>query len=109
MQPECLNAGSKTPGCRMHSLLILLGPQGSRIFWRTEERWTGYALIRSNLKSHSDADITAAVNYGKRLKVYLLSQVANPPETKLTDAKDGPEKAFFDKQWKLPDIEEAKW
>jgi hypothetical protein len=31
--------GSKTPDCRMHSLLILLGPQGSRIFWRTEERW----------------------------------------------------------------------
>src|ERR1700693_2541212 len=39
MQPECSNAGSKTPDCRMHSLPILLGRQGSRIFWRTEERW----------------------------------------------------------------------
>jgi len=52
------------------------------------DTYTGYALIRSNLKSHSDADITAAVNYGKRLKVYLLSQAANPPQTKFTDAKD---------------------
>ena len=39
MQPECSNAGSKTPDCRMHSLPIPFGPQGSRISWRTEERW----------------------------------------------------------------------
>lgn len=52
------------------------------------DTYTGYALIRSNLKSHSEEDIAAAVRYGKRLKVYLLSQAANPPETKFTDAKD---------------------
>src|ERR1700681_4875867 len=39
MQPECSNAGSKTLDCRMHSLPIPFGPQGSRISWRTEERW----------------------------------------------------------------------
>jgi integrase/recombinase XerD len=31
MQPECSNAGSKTPDCRMHSLPIPFGPRGSRI------------------------------------------------------------------------------
>ena len=38
----------------------------------------GYALFRSNLKSHSDADIAKSVAYGKRIKVYPLSQAANP-------------------------------
>jgi hypothetical protein len=61
-------------------------PQG--YFVLRPDTYTGYALIRSNLKSHSEADITAAVSYGKRLKVYLLSQAASPPETKFTDAKD---------------------
>jgi hypothetical protein len=46
----------------------------------------GYALLRSNLVSHSDADVAKAVAYGKRVKVYLLSQAANPPETRFTDA-----------------------
>lgn len=48
----------------------------------------GYALLRSNLKSHSDADIEKSVSYGKKLKVYPLSQAANPPETVFTDARD---------------------
>ncbi|TBX80581.1 DUF1254 domain-containing protein [Rhizobium laguerreae] len=48
----------------------------------------GYALLRSNLASHSDADIAKSVEYAKRLKVYPLSQAANPPETVFTDAKD---------------------
>ena len=52
------------------------------------ETYAGYALFRSNLASHSDADIAKAVAYGKRLKVYPLSQAANPPETRFTDAKD---------------------
>lgn len=50
------------------------------------ETFAGYALFRSNLASHSDADIAKAVAYGKRLKVYPLSQTANPPATKFTDA-----------------------
>ncbi|MFC7053326.1 DUF1214 domain-containing protein [Hansschlegelia quercus] len=48
----------------------------------------GYALLRSNLKSHSAADVAAAVDYGKRAKVYPLSQAAAPPETVFTDAAD---------------------
>jgi hypothetical protein len=52
------------------------------------ETFGGYALFRSNLASHSEADIAKAAAYGKRLKLYPLSQSGNPPETKFTDAKD---------------------
>lgn len=52
------------------------------------ETFAGYALFRSNLASHGDADIAKALAYGKRLKVYLLWQTADPPETKFTDAID---------------------
>jgi hypothetical protein len=48
----------------------------------------GYALLRSNLASHSDADTAKALAYGKRLKVYPLSPASHPAETKFTDAKD---------------------
>jgi hypothetical protein len=47
-----------------------------------------YALLRSNLASHGDADVAKSVAYGKRLKVYPLSQAANPPATTFTDAAD---------------------
>ena len=50
--------------------------------------YTGFALLRSNLKSGSDADIAKAVAYGKRVKFYPLSQAANPPATKFVDAID---------------------
>ncbi len=56
------------------------------------DTYGGYALLRSNLASHSDADIEKSVVYAKKLKVYPLSQAANPPETIFTDAKD----VFFD-------------
>ncbi len=49
---------------------------------------SGYALIRSTLRSHADADVAKAVAYGKRLKVYPLKDAANPPPTKFTDAAD---------------------
>jgi hypothetical protein len=48
----------------------------------------GYALIRSNLASHSDADVKKSVEYGKKVKVYPLSEAANPAPTVFTDAKD---------------------
>ena len=41
--------------------------------------YTGFVILRSNLKSGSDADIAKAVAYGKRIKFYPLSQAANPP------------------------------
>lgn len=50
------------------------------------DTYEGYALLRSNLLSHSDADITKAKNYGKRLKVYPLSKASQPDKTKFTDA-----------------------
>jgi len=44
-----------------------------------------YALIRSNLKSHADADVAASIDYGKQVKVYPLSQAAKPAPTIFTD------------------------
>ncbi len=48
----------------------------------------GYALIRSNLASHGDADVAKSIAYGKKVKVYPLAQAAAPPATVFTDAKD---------------------
>src|SRR6266849_5411444 len=50
--------------------------------------YTGFVILRSNLKSGSDADIAKAVSYGKRIRFYPLSQARNPPETKFVDAID---------------------
>jgi hypothetical protein len=52
------------------------------------DTYTSYALLRSNMKSHGDADVAASIAYGKRVKVYPLSAAANPPETVFTDVKD---------------------
>jgi hypothetical protein len=55
----------------------------------------GYALRRrvsggrgARVGSGSDADVAKAVAYGKRVKVYPLSQAASPPETTFVDAID---------------------
>lgn len=50
--------------------------------------YSGYALIRSTLRSHGEADVAKAVAYGKRLKVYALADAATPPPTQFTDAAD---------------------
>ncbi len=47
-----------------------------------------YALVRSNLASRSDADVAASVAYAKQVKVYPLSQAANPPPTVFSDVGD---------------------
>jgi hypothetical protein len=52
------------------------------------DTYGGYALIRSNLKSHGEADVAKSVAYGKRVKLYPLSQADNPPETVFVDAAD---------------------
>jgi len=49
---------------------------------------SSYALLRSNMKSHGNADVAASIAYGKRVKVYPLSAAASPPETVFTDVKD---------------------
>jgi hypothetical protein len=48
--------------------------------------YRGYALIRSILKSGSAADVAKAVEYGKRMKIYPLSQAKAPPPTVYVDA-----------------------
>jgi hypothetical protein len=50
--------------------------------------YQGYALLRSILKSGSDADVAAAVAYARRIKLYPLTQAANPPATTFVDAID---------------------
>jgi hypothetical protein len=52
------------------------------------DTFSGYMLFRSNLKSHDDAVVQAAITYGKRMKIYPLAQAANPPATVFTDVKD---------------------
>ena len=52
------------------------------------DTYQSYALLRSNLKSSSDVDVAKAVAYGKRIKVYPLSQAAHPPDTQFIDAID---------------------
>ncbi|QNK03655.1 DUF1254 domain-containing protein [Dyella telluris] len=68
------------------------------------ETYQGFALLRSNLRSGSDADIASAVAYGKRVKFYPLPKAgAAPAETRFVDAYDKPYEAtipydarFFD-------------
>jgi hypothetical protein len=48
----------------------------------------GFALLRSIVQSGSSADIARAVDYGKRIKLYPLSQAANPPQTVFVDMID---------------------
>jgi len=48
--------------------------------------YEGFALLRSTLKSNTDADIAKAVAYGKRIKIYPLSQAVHPPATQFVDA-----------------------
>jgi hypothetical protein len=48
----------------------------------------GYALLRSILRSGSDANVAKAVAYGKRIKLYPFSQATHPPATQFADAID---------------------
>jgi hypothetical protein len=41
------------------------------------DTYLGFAILRSNFKSGSDADIAAAVEYGKRIKLYPLGGSAD--------------------------------
>jgi hypothetical protein len=52
------------------------------------DTYSGFALLRSNLASHGDADIAKSVAYGKRIKIYPLAQAAAPPPSNFTDAFD---------------------
>lgn len=52
------------------------------------DTYTGYFLLRSNLKSHGDADVQKSIDYAKRVRFYPLSQINDPPTTVFTDVKD---------------------
>ena len=61
-------------------------PQGTIVLH--SDTFTGFALLRSNLVSHADADVAKSNAYGKRAKIYRLSQAAKPPATNFIDAAD---------------------
>jgi hypothetical protein len=50
------------------------------------QTYQGYALLRSILRSGSDADFVKAVDYGRRIRFYPLSAATNPPPTTYLDA-----------------------
>jgi len=50
------------------------------------DTYRGFAILRSNFKSSSDADIAAAVAYGKRIKCYPLGK--NASDTVYIDVYD---------------------
>jgi hypothetical protein len=50
------------------------------------ETYRGFVILRSNFKSRSDADIKAAVDHGKRVKIYPLGGA--PDSTVFVDAYD---------------------
>jgi hypothetical protein len=50
--------------------------------------YSGYGLLRSDIKSRSDADLARAVAFGKRVKLYPIARAANPPKTIFVDAID---------------------
>jgi hypothetical protein len=64
------------------------------------DTYSGFALLRSNLASHGDADIANSVAYGKRIKIYPLAQAAAPPPSNFTDAFDTMHKAAIPAQRK---------
>lgn len=53
------------------------------------DTYQGFALLRSNLESGSDTDISRAVAYGKQIKFHSLPKAGQPPtETRFIDAYD---------------------
>ncbi len=50
------------------------------------QTYTGFGVLRSNLKSGDEAGVAKAVAYGKRVRLYPLAQAANPPPTTFVDA-----------------------
>jgi hypothetical protein len=52
----------------------------------SSETYGGFALLRSIPRGDTDADISKAVAYAKRVKLYPATQAANPAATVLVDA-----------------------
>ena len=60
-------------------------PEGDTIVCRSQV-YQGFGLLRSILKSETEADIKAAVAYGQQIKLYPLKSAANPPPTTFIDS-----------------------
>lgn len=58
----------------------------SGYFVMQSDTYRGYALLRSVLKSGSPEDVKAAVDYGKRVKLYPYVQGSSSPQTVFVDA-----------------------
>jgi len=54
----------------------------------SSDTYTGYFLVRSNLKSHSDTHVQQSIAYAKRVKYYPLSEIESPPATVFKDVKN---------------------
>lgn len=52
------------------------------------DTYADFGLLRSILKGGSQTDVAKAVAYGRRVKLYPLSQASHPPETKFVDVVD---------------------
>jgi hypothetical protein len=61
------------------------GPTPHGDFMLRSGTYSGFALLRSNLASHSDADIAKSVAYGKRVLIYRLG---SPATTNFVDVYD---------------------
>jgi hypothetical protein len=59
-------------------------PAGYHVFH--SQTYGGYGLLRSILRSGSPADLAKAVAYARRIRLYPLSQAANPSPTTFVDA-----------------------
>lgn len=47
--------------------------------------YQGYGLLRSLLAGRSAADVATSVAYGERIRLYPLSEAANPPQARMVD------------------------
>lgn len=73
---------------------LLIVPPGQKGSWPSgytvlePGTYGSYALIRANMKSHAANDVAQSIAYAKGVKVYPLSQAAQPPATVFTDVQD---------------------
>lgn len=63
------------------------------------DTYQGFVILRSNFKSRSDADIAAAVEYGKRIKIYALN--SGPEASAHVDVYDKPFDATIPYDWRF--------
>ena len=52
------------------------------------DMYQGYGLLRSLLAGRSEDDVATSVDYGERIRLYPLSDAANPPRTTFIDVSE---------------------